>query len=415
MKKKLIWVGDACVATGFARATHHTLDVLKETWDVTVLGINYRGDPHQYPYPVYACDFMHDPIGHRRLAKLAAQIQPDLIILQNDVWHIPAYIEELQKAQIKTPVVGSLAVDGKNCQGTKLDGLSLAIFWTKFAEREAQLGGYRGPSAVVPLGVDLNIYKLANLDHIQPLREYARSLFHQTPGSVIDIEAFRKGFVVGNVNRNQGRKRWDLMVEYFAEWVKSKNIPDAFLLVQACPTGEQCYDIEQLMDYHGLLDRLFLHYPDIGQGIPEEQLPWTYRAFDVQLSTTQGEGFGLTTFEGMACGIPQIVPDWSALGELCEDAALKIPCTSTAVTPNQINVIGGVPDKAKTIEALDHLYRSKEMRQVLAKRGWELVRNPRYRWENVGIAFRDAINGLQTDGQRPTEERVQEDRVEHAV
>ncbi len=40
-KPKLLWVGDATVATGFAKVTHNVLDVLKEHWDVSVLGLNY--------------------------------------------------------------------------------------------------------------------------------------------------------------------------------------------------------------------------------------------------------------------------------------------------------------------------------------------------------------------------------------
>lgn len=391
--RKLLWVGDAVVGTGFARATHNTLEVLRETWDVCVLGINFNGDPdHGYPYPIYPAGYRGDGIGGSRLGDICSRFEPDLIVLQNDVWHIPHYMKCLRTAEISTPVVAALAVDGKNCQGHKLQGISLAIFWTKFAEREAFLGGYLGPSAVVPLGVDLEIYKLSRLEHITPIREHSRTLFKKLPDTKIDIDGFCKGFVVMNVNRNQQRKRLDLTVEYFCEWVREKNISDAYLMIQAAPTGEQEYDVEQLMDYYGLGDRLFLIYPELGRGISEYDLAWTYRCANVGLTTTQGEGFGLTTFEMMALGIPVIVPAWSALDELCEDAAIKIPCTSTATTQGGINVIGGIADKRLAIDALDRLYRDPSLRDEHARRGWELVRQDRYRWRSVGEAFRDAID-----------------------
>src|SRR4030042_4693883 len=108
------------------------------------------------------------------------------------------------------------------------------------------------------------------------------------------------------------------------------------------------YDVRQLMRYYGFTKedkRLILAEPHIGHGVEEEMLPSVYSSFDVQLTTTQGEGWGLTTMEGMACGVPQIVPDWSALGEWAREAALLVPCSTHAVTPNGVNVVGGAPDK----------------------------------------------------------------------
>jgi glycosyltransferase involved in cell wall biosynthesis len=146
-----------------------------------------------------------------------------------------------------------------------------------------------------------------------------------------------------------------------------------------------------LAKYYGIANRLVLAEPEIGQGVSELALVKTYNTFDIMLTTTQGEGFGLPTFEGMACGIPQIVPKWAALEELCEDAAIKVPCTSIACTPNKINVIGGIADRNETIEAMDSLYNSIELRKEYSKKGLELVSNPRYRWENIGQKFAEAM------------------------
>jgi glycosyltransferase involved in cell wall biosynthesis len=95
--------------------------------------------------------------------------------------------------------------------------------------------------------------------------------------------------------------------------------------------------------------------------------------------------------EGMACGIPQIVPDWAALGEWTTGAALKVPCTEIACTPNMINVVGGIPSRRATIEALDLLYRDRNLRSQYSKAGLELVHRQQYRWEEVGQSFADAI------------------------
>ena len=372
--RSLLWIGDAAVASGFARSTHYTLETLRQTWDVSVLGINYQGDPHRYPYDIYPCFPGGDLFGLGRVVPLIKKIRPDVIVVQNDPWNIPAYLAKTGNV----PVVGAIAVDGKNCAGRGLNGLALAIFWTKFGENEAKLGGYSGPSEVVPLGVDLNIYKPQD-----------RLSARRTMGFPVELD---EAFIVGNVNRNQPRKRLDLCISYFAEWIKSRQINDAYFFFHTAPTGDQGYDVSQLAKYYGIANRLVLAEPEIGQGVSELALVKTYNTFDVMLTTTQGEGFGLPTFEGMACGIPQIVPNWAALEELCEDAVIKVPCTSIACTPNKINVIGGIADREKTIEAMDLLYRNVELRKEYRKKGLELVANPRYRWENVGQLFGEVID-----------------------
>jgi len=374
-KRKLLWIGDAVVSSGFARATHHTLDVLKESWDVSVLGLNYMGDPHQYPYDIYPAWSGGDAFGVKRTAALVSKIRPDLVVVQNDPWNVPEYMKRAGDC----PTVATMPVDGKNCRGAALNGLLLGIFWTQFGLDEARKGGYAGEAAVVPLGVDLELYKPS------VTKKEAREKIG-LPNAVKD------GFLVGNVNRNQPRKRLDLTVQYFAEWVHSFGIKDAYLFLHVAPTGDQGYDVKQLMKYYGLPGRLILSDPEIGMGSPEASLPYLYQSFDAQISTTQGEGWGLTTMEGMACGVPQIVPEWAALGEWCEDGVIKIPCRDQIVTPNNINVVGGVPSKTHFMNALANVYNNEGVRKDLIARGLAVVRKPQYRWKAVGEAFAKALD-----------------------
>ena len=381
---KLLWVGDAGVPSGFARATHETLDVLKDTYDVVVLGMNYRGDPHDYPYPIYAAAVGGDAFGIGRIAWMCDVHKPDLIVLQNDPWNIKPYVNVLKRIEEhrNIPIVGALAVDGKNCRGYGLNDLALAIFWTQFGLDEARLGGFEGQAAVVPLGVDLETYY--KQDRIESRRRIG------LPPRLDDI------FIVGNVNRNQPRKRLDLTIRYFCTWIKEHKIDDAYLYLHVAPTGDMNgYDVVQLMTYYGCRDRLILMEPQTFYGKSEAHMRDTYNSFNVQLSTTQGEGFGLTTFEGAACGVPQIAPDWSALGELMRDAADLIECTSTCVTHDKINVLGGIADEQQTIAALSESYLFREdLAENLCPKALARVSEPRFRWKNVGIAFRDALQGV---------------------
>ena len=368
--RRLLWIGDAGCQSGFAKATHFTLDVLREAFDVAVIGINYRGDPHTYPYPIFPAGIKGDPFGINRLDDVVARFSPEVIVIQNDPWNIPRYMKRFGD---QWPVIAALAVDGKNCRGRGLNGLTLAVFWTQFALGEARAGGYAGHAAVVPLGVDLDLY--------QPQPKAEARLLLGLPSK------FKSAFIVGNVNRNQLRKRLDLTIEYFAEWIRRTQITDAYLFLHVAPTGDDAHDCQQLAGYYGIANRLIYVEPEVFNGVDEVAMPRIYSAFDVQMTTTQGEGWGLTTMEGMACGVPQIVPQWAALGEWCGDAAVQIPCPTTCVTPNRINSIGGVPDREATIAALDRLYRDRAFYDEHQQRGYDLVRRPEYRWRDIGEEF----------------------------
>jgi D-inositol-3-phosphate glycosyltransferase len=376
--RKLLWVGDAACDSGFARCTHQILDVLRQSWDVSVLGLNYRGDPHSYPYHIYPAWPGGDLFGVGRIKEVVDKVKPNCVVIQNDPWNIPAYMKEIRGGPF--PIVGALAVDGKNCMGRGLNDLTLAIFWTRFAAQEAREGGYHGAYDIVPLGVDLNVYTPG--DRVQARKDLLLEEFSRLP---------EDAFIVGNVNRNQPRKRLDLTIRYFAKWAKQFGHKNAYLFLHVAPTGDMGYDCGQLVAYYGMKGRLILAEPDVFKGPTEDLLAKVYRSFDVQVSTTQGEGWGLTTMEGMACGVPQIVPDWSALGEWCEESVVKIPCTSTICTPNKINVVGGIADEDVFIMQLERLYQDAALRNELGARGRALVSRPEYRWPAIGKAFATAL------------------------
>lgn len=387
MKGGVLWCGDAGVSSGFARATHHVVGALHRDRHAAVLGINYHGDPEvarRYPYDIYPCVDAFDTgvkgdfLGLARLPGLLRKLGPDVVVVQNDPWNIPQYL----KVAGNVPVVGWIAVDGKNCRGAGMNGLALAVFWTRFGEEQARLGGYAGATAVVPLGVDLDVYR--PLDTRETREKFRDMLFG--PRFPVD------GFIVGVVGRNQVRKRLDLAIKYFAEWVKTRGIDDAYLYLHVGPTGDESFDLFQLPQYYGVANRVIVSEPTIGHGDTEEMLNEVYNMFDVLLSTSQAEGWNLPAMEAMAAGKPVVLPDWAAHSEWPEDAALLVPCSTTACTPNNINVICGVPDMDATVDALDKLYASESLRREMSGRGSALVSRPRYRWDAVAAAFRDALD-----------------------
>lgn len=394
---RILWCGDSpTVSTGFARCTTAACAELHRAGhEVHVLGISYYGDPHDFPYPIYPCvqplDGGRDVFGVARLAVLTKRLAPDVIVILNDPWNIEAYVETLKAAGVSPlpPIAAWLAVDGKNQRGEALNALAHVVTWTQFGIDELRTGGYRGTASIVPLGVDTSIF--------YP-RGRAESRVVAGIGSLSP-----DAFVVGVVGRNQPRKRIDLSIEYFAEWVKQEKIEDAYLYLHVAPTGEQGCDIGSLARYHGMRGRVIWAKPDVGAGIENERMPFVYSAFDALLSTTQGEGWGLTAMEAMACGVPCILPDWSAYGEWAKPAAWLVPCEATALTAPLNDgpyTIGGIMGKSGAATALSALYRGAlglsghAVRRDYSGEGLALASRPEYRWENIGAAFRAVLEDV---------------------
>lgn len=376
MARRVLFCGDAVAATGFAKATHnYCAGMIKAGFDPHVLAINYTGDPHGHPFKAYTCFPGGDYFGCGRIKNLALQLRPDVIVIQQDPWNFPFYQAELDGISI--PVVGVVAIDSKNCQGNLLNWLTTAIFWTKFAEEQAQLGGYKGTSTVIPLGVDQKIYH--QKDKAQLKVEILHPIFEK-------YSLPKDSFVVGTVGRNQPRKRFDLMIQYFSEWVHTYAVDDAVLWLHSAPTGDDAYDLKKLAEYYDVKGRVLVPDPNPVYGVTEEMMSRIYNMLDVFMTTTLGEGMGLPPLEAMACGTPCLLPRWSALAEWAPPVARMIECTAYEVQPS-INTVGGVMDRVQAVAALDFLYRNPSERIVMRDAGIRLASEPKFRWDAIGVEF----------------------------
>lgn len=394
---KVLWVGDAVVSTGFALCTHKVCDVLHAMGhEVHVLGINYFGDPHPYPYAIYPAvnptEHGHDVFGCGRLPHLVAALKPDVVVLLNDPWNIPAYVKSVQAIKTQLPdfqmpkFVAWCAVDSDNQKGWELNGLlDRLIVWTDYAAQEMVKGGYKAEIDVVPLGVDTELFTRKD-------RDEARKV---ALGTVTNLP--EDPFIVGVVGRNQPRKRLDLTLRYFSSWLQREKATNAILYFHVAPTGEMGVDIASLTRYYNLTKNLIVHSPRIGPGVDPRLMPYVYSAFDVYMTTTQGEGWGLPCMEAMACGVPCIVPKWSALGDWTKNAAIQVQCTSTALTaPLNANpyTIGGIMDEESFCEEMSALYRSPIHRSIYSRRGAALVREERFQWNSIGTRFEGIIRAV---------------------
>lgn len=129
-------------------------------------------------------------------------------------------------------------------------------------------------------------------------------------------------FIVGMVAANKGtpsRKSYPEQLKAFALFAETH--ADAFLYLHTNKgenDGMGGVNLPELAELLGISDRVL--WPDpygYMMGYPDAHLVNVYRGMDVLLSVSRGEGFGIPIIEAQSCGVPVIVGDWTAMGELC--------------------------------------------------------------------------------------------------
>ena len=215
-KPRLLWIGDALVPTGFATVTHAVLNHLRHDWEIVVSGVNYDGGDHDLPYRVMPARQGGDMWGMNRFQDLCTEFDPAAVVINNDWWNVAQFAKI---APAGVPVIGYMPVDGGNLDPAamaELNKLHAAVWYTGFGHREACAAGFTGRRQIIPHGIDTEIFR--PLDRVAARRTLRLDV---PPGA----------FIVGNVNRNQPRKRLDLTIQIFAAWIKQHNISNAHLLL----------------------------------------------------------------------------------------------------------------------------------------------------------------------------------------
>jgi GT2 family glycosyltransferase/glycosyltransferase involved in cell wall biosynthesis len=381
-KPKLLWFGDAggC-QTGFARVTENVLMRLAAAWDVHVVGLNYDGDPHAFPFPIYPAINGGDWKGLGRFESVVEAMRPDVTVIFNDHYIVRDFVEK--NKEIDTLLVGYMPIDAEHIRydwARELNGLDLAILYTEFGREQLTKSGYEGKTEVIPHGVDPKIYH--PVDKIEARRS-------------IGLEGLDDYFIVGNVNNDQPRKRLDLTVEFFCKWVARMELPEEVVLYTHTKTeGIHC-DLQDLFSFWSnklygdkrMLKRWICTGTDTMKvkGTSELNMKYVYSALDMQITTTMGEGWGLTQLEGMACGIPQIAPRYAALGEWGKDAMRLVDVHNFQCAPGNLNTIGGVVTADDFIKAMNDVYSNPHA--LTMGRDVSLSRSAKFRWDNIAARF----------------------------
>lgn len=351
---KILYCGDAFVETGFGRVAENLLPALAEHHEVSVLAVNYHGDPHPEArkYETYPA-MLHgsDPFGSHRIGELVQKIKPDLIWVTNDLWvgiSLWKAVQPLKESMgfkffVYTPIDSYGLFPELLEPINEWDGVAT---YTQFGAEEIKKIGYKREIEVMGHGTDFSKFFPTDKNECR-----------EKLGVPNDV------FIVFNGNRNQPRKRIDLTIKAFIKFAKDKDDARLWLNMGSKDMGWDLIPLFKRVARDEGFDptgKLILTSPHFSTDncLSIEQLNMVYNAADIGINTCIGEGWGLVNTEHAATGVAQLVPDHTSLAEIFDEIP-RITCNA-AETDRNYGLERLLPDPDSAAELLSYYYDNRE-------------------------------------------------------
>lgn len=385
-KKKILVIGDSpSVPTGFSTVILNVFAGLMNTFELSQIGVNYYGDPHQVPWKQYPASLRGDIWGFNRLSEFVDK-DIDLIFILNDVWVIARYLKEIKKAFANSkipPIVVYFPVDSVDFNSdwfNDFDIVSQAIVYTQFGYDVCKQAAPNIDFEIIPHGTDTNAFYKINM----PKTEIKKLLYPKVP------EFYDNSFIVLNANRNQPRKKIDVTLDGFKLFSDGK--PDNVKIHMHMGLKDAGFDLVRRASFLGIESRLIVtNNSKTIQAVPLDKLNMIYNATDVGINTSWGEGWGLTNTEHAVTGAPQVVPNHSSCAELFANCGILIPVAYWNRS-SETETVGGLVSAEGVAESLEKLYSDRELYDTLSKKSIEKFTSEEYSWKSVSKRFEEVIN-----------------------
>lgn len=392
---KILAFGDCILhTTGYGRVSRNVLGYfVSQGHEVIQIAWNYTLPPQRYPiikdgtqlvgYINLVPPHTRDEFSTATVIHYINGIKPDMVYNSNDYFTIKPLLDKKNEWTHIPKITNYGIIDGPECAQvytSLITQIDYPVSPSKYGYN--QLSKITNRGLYIPHGVDTATYKpLPNKEEIK---------------KKLGLEG---KFVFGTLNRNIWRKMYPLLFRAYAE-IKHK-LKDSCLFVLADPNDIAGHGLAFWLKHFNLsasqdpkkpADVMFHPaYLNILMNLSDQELAEAYNAFDVFVSTSMSEGFGLATIESQACGIPSIMPNNTANTELVDghgwlyDIAKNKDGTPVYIPPtiplNWITYSYEMPDIACLKESMIEAYNSPDKVRSFGNASHEFAQQ--YEWNKV--------------------------------
>lgn len=280
--------------------------------EITVAGLGYMGEPHDYPFSIIPCPQAQDGISI--INNLIYLQKVDLIMVGMDIPFQTQFFDAL-RASGKPYIAITPMENGPLVQtwAQSLAYMACVFFISELAKQEALKAGVTKAEHLY-VGVDGDLWKPPTYEQRTQLRL----------GMGIEPDEF----VILTVADNQERKNLWAGMRIVAK-LKAKYPDQKFKYVMVTkedsPVG---WRLRDLATSEGIL----AEYLPFQRGLPTRDLWGLYAVANVYLQPSKAEGLGLPVLEAMGCGIPCVTTDTGAMTELLQnERGLLVPPAFTCI------------------------------------------------------------------------------------
>jgi glycosyltransferase involved in cell wall biosynthesis len=310
-KMRILYYGETpVIITGFSQVTRHILGKLYDDGhEITCVAMNHfvkDYDKVKYPYEIVPC---HDDEGRNTKAMIdkLKEKNYDCFFYAGDLGGGDEIFKTVVDVREQGHTFLSVCYSPVDCDiippaTFNYFGLvNAAITYTKHAK--SVIEKYRpdllGKINVIPLGCDTQRFYCFSEEERKQARKDLFGIEDDT-------------FIFLNINRNQHRKDLGRSIMIFHEF--HKIYPKSLLYLHSKQNDiggslpAMCQSIG--MSLQGELNEVIFTHPNFHEiiGTTSETVNKIYNACDCLISTSTGEGWGLSTTEAMSAGLPVIVP-----------------------------------------------------------------------------------------------------------
>jgi len=385
---RVFWLGDAGCTTGFGRVTHSIAErlVTDHGDDVHVLAVNYDGDFVDTPLKLYRANknIPNDMYGQSRFVEMLSVVDPDVVIIQNDPHVVLKFLfdnnwDEEHILLRRRPILAYMPVDGYE-HPTSWDVMRNVLQPVVMSKH----GRTVFPDApLVYHGIDRTVF-----------HSLAEGPLTSSTGVVVSTQTEAKkifgydpdGFLILRVDRNSVRK------DFADTWRAIVPLAKKFSDIQVhfhCVVKDEGANLAQLITRSPETEKQF-YFPggvNTFRGWPEADLAILYAAADVFVSTSMGEGFGLTLLESISCGTPVIAQGVSSIPEVVGPGGLLIDSQRHFTVANAADV--QLPNVPEFTAAIQHAYQSSGLRRKLGEAGVNHAKS--FSWDIAAAKFHALI------------------------